>query len=100
MKIIEKKGKVPTSYLNIGGKQSSNNISNENVRKEISPAELSQRIKVINRIMLALKSRIQDDNLVNVILTTNFCHYLLDAENVEKIDKIYKIDKNETFNKT
>ena len=26
LKIIEKKGKVPTSYLNIGGKQSSNNI--------------------------------------------------------------------------
>lgn len=94
LKIIEKKGKVPTSYLNIGGKQSSNNISDENVRKEISPAELSQRIKVINRIMLALKPRIQDDNLVNVILTTNFCYYLLDAENVEKIDKIYKIDKN------
>ena len=43
--------------------------------------------------MLALKPRIQDDNLVNVILTTNFCYYLLDAENVEKIDKIYKIDK-------
>lgn len=94
LKIIEKKGKVPTSYLNIGGKQSSNNISDENVRKEITPAELSQRIKVINRIMLALKPRIQDDNLVNVILTTNFCYYLLDAENVEKIDKIYKIDKN------
>lgn len=92
LKIIEETGRVPEQYMEIGNEENKKNGSNNFIR--IDENSFDKKMKLISRICLSIKPKLNDDNLANRILSSNLCFHLLNMDNIQKFESLYKVDKN------
>lgn len=87
LKIIEETGRIPSVFLDL---KSSNNFKKNKFDEEI----FENKVKLMNRFIMALKPIMNDDNLVNRNLSSNLYYFLFQNDSVGRFETLYKVDKN------
>lgn len=82
LKAMEDAGKVPDIFINI--------FNNKNIGRT---KMVSAKIKLINRMLLAMQPVIADDNLLNRALSSNLAFMLMEKDSIEKFDRFYIVDE-------
>lgn len=81
LKTIEDANKMPKMFIDVGED------------KKSKEETMACKIKVINRMLLSLKSRMNDDNLVNRLFTGNMAYLTMKKQGYDISDKFYKVDE-------